>query len=231
MKLRAGFSLVALLGLAAACDAGDAQEAARDKARDVQDKAKVKAQEMGAKAADKAEEVGAKARDKAGELVDDATDRAGEMWAERKGELSAGAKSMLAEGAGASGESVLALVHRGEQLAPVAFDIAKTLKSNMDSDVDIEPIVQDLDDEAAQAELDQRIADMPRVETIDGLDVGFKDVSQWDSGGREKESAYLILWRKDDRLYGLVYRSRSRVNIDKIVAEAPRMIAAVQGAL
>ena len=50
-----------------------------------------------------------------------------------RGELSAGAKTMLAESAAASGDSVVALVHRGEQLAPVAFDIAKTLKSTYEA--------------------------------------------------------------------------------------------------
>jgi hypothetical protein len=182
-------------------------------------------------AKDKAKELGEQAKDKAGELADDAVDKGKELWAERNGQLSAGAKSILDKGASASGEGVEALLTKGEQLAPVAFDVAKTLHSAIDAEVDVEPIVQKLDDEQAQAELDQRIRDMPRVETIEGLDVGFKDVTQWDSGGRENQSAYLILWRSDDRLLGLVYRSRKRINIDKMVAEAPRLIAMVQGVM
>ena len=222
---------LAVLCGALACDADGAKDQARDKAREVQDQAKAKAAAVKDQAADKAHEVGAQARDKAGELAGDAVDKAGELWAERKGELSDGAKTIVARGASASGEGVEALVVKGEQVAPVAFDVAKTLRNTVDSDVDIEPIVQNLDDEQAQAELDARIADMTQVETIDGLDVGFKDVSQWDTAGRENEAAYLIMWRKDARLYGLVYRSRSRVHLDKMVAEAPRLIGAVQGVL
>lgn len=202
----------------------DAADQAVDKARD---KAKDKALELGERAADKgkalATEVGGKAKDKAGEL-----------WAERPqttGELSDAAKGIFEKGAAASDGGVEALVAKGEQLAPVAVDIAKTLHSAIDSDVEIEPIVQKLDDEQSQADLDLRIKDMPRIATIDGLDVGFKDVTQWDSGGRQTESAYLVLWRRDDRLLGLVYRSQKRVNVDELVAEAPRLIGLVTGAL
>lgn len=193
--------------------------------------AKDKAKEVGEATKDKAGELGEQAKDKAGEAVDKAVDKSKELWAERKGELSEGAKGLLAKGAALESEGVAALLTKGEQIAPVAFDVAKTVNSTMEGDVDIEPIIQDLDDEDAQRQLDQRISDMPRVETIDGVDVGFKDVSQWNSGGRETESAYLILWRADKRLIGLVYRSRSRVNVDKLVEEAPRLIAAVKGVL
>ena len=195
------------------------------------DAAKDKAREVGEQAKDKAGELGDQAKDKAGELADGAVDRGKQLWAERKGELSDGAKGLLAKGAEVEEGGVAALLTKGQQIAPVAFDVAKTINSSLEGDVDIEPIIQDLDDADAQQQLDARISDMPRVETINGVQVGFKDVSQWDSGGRETESAYLILWRADKRLIGLVYRSRSRVNIDKLVEEAPRLIAAVQGVL
>ncbi|PRP93169.1 hypothetical protein ENSA5_44360 [Enhygromyxa salina] len=183
------------------------------------------------RAKDRAKEVGEQAKDKAGELAEDAVDKSKELWAERNGELSEGAKSIFAKGASASGEGVEALLSKGQQVAPVAVEIGKSLQSMIDSDVDIEPIVQKLDDDDAQAQLDLRIKDMPRVETIDGVDVGFKDVTQWDSGGRETESAYLILWRADERLLGLVYRSRKRINIDKMVEEAPHLLSLAQGVL
>lgn len=199
-------ALVATL-LSSACSADEASQIAKDKAK----------------------EVGDQAKQAAGELADDAVDKGKSLWEQHRGELSSRAKDMLAKGATASSDGVEALLSRGQQLAPVALDIGKTLHGAIDSDVEIEPIVQKLDDPAAQAELDARIADMPRVETIDGVSVGFKDVTQWDSGGRESESAYLILWRADSHLLGLVYRSHKRVNIDKLVAEAPRLVRLVQG--
>ena len=211
---------VVSLALAAACD----PDAAKDKAKAV-------GEQLADGAKDKAGELADGAKDKAGELADGAVDRGRQLWDGRKGELSDGAKGLLAKGAEVEQGGVAALITKGQQIAPVAFDVAKTVNDSLEGDVDIEPIIQDLDDADAQAQLDQRISDMPRVETINGVQVGFKDVSQWDSGGRESESAYLILWRADERLIGLVYRSRSRVHIDKLVAEAPRLIAAVQGVL
>jgi hypothetical protein len=209
--------LVLLSAHALACEG--AADKAKDKVKDV-------AEDVGDKAKDKGKEL-------AGDLKDQANDKAKQLWAERPktGELSDAAKNIFSKGAEDSDTSVEALLAKGVQLAPVAVDVAKTLHSAIDSDVDIEPIVQKLDDEQGQAELDARIKDMPRVETIDGVDVGFKDVSQWDTGGHESQSAYLILWRRDDRLLGLVYRSRKRVNVDQLVAETPRLIGLVSGAL
>ncbi|MFO7565738.1 MAG: hypothetical protein R6X02_24055 [Enhygromyxa sp.] len=219
---------LALLGLALLPACGDT---ARDRAREVGEQAADKSKEL-------AGELGDKAKGKAGELGDAAKDKAGEFGdklggaaKDKAGELSDSAKDIFARGAASSEGGVEALLAKGQQLAPVAFDIAKTLGGAFDSDVKIEPIVQKLDDPDAQAELDAKIKDMPRVETIDGVDVGFKDVTAWDSGGRETESAYLILWRRDNRLLGLVYRSRKRVKVDTLVAEAPRLLGLVSGAL
>lgn len=203
-----------------ACDTDSAKDQAKDAAKEVGELAK-----------DKAQEVGEQAKDKAGELADDAVDKGKQLWAERNGQLSDAAQGILDKGAQAQDDGVEALLDKGQQLAPVAMDVAKTLHSTVDSDVDIEPIIQKLDDEDAQNQLDARIGDMPRVETVNGVDVGFRDVSAWDSAGRESESAYLILWRADTHLIGLVYRSRQRIHIDKMVAEAPRLIALVQRVL
>lgn len=193
--------------------------------------AKDKAKEVGEAAKERAKEVGEQAKDRAKEVADDAVDKGKEVWAERSGQLSDGAKSIFEKGASASGDGVEAMLGKGEQLVPVAFEVTKSLRSTVDADVDIEPIIQKLDDENAQAELDRRIADMPRVETIDGVDVGFKDVTKWDSGGRATDSAYLILWRHENRLIGLIYRSHQQIHIDKMVEEAPRLIGLVQGVL
>jgi hypothetical protein len=214
-------------------------EEAKEKAKEVSEQAKEMAKEVGedakeagARAKEVAKEVGAEAKEageKAKEAAQDAVDKGKLMWAERQGELSDNAKDMIAKGAASSADGVEAMLHKGKQVAPAAMDVAKTLHGAVDSDVEIEPIVQNLDDENAQAELDRRIADMPRVETIDGVQVGFKEVTQWDTTGRGKESAYLILWRRDARLFGLVYRSKNRINVDKLVAEAPRLIRLVNG--
>jgi len=188
-------------------------------------------------AKDKAVEVRDQAADKskdfANELGGQAKDKASELWADRpdSGDLSDRAQAMFAKGAAASGGGVEQLLAKGEQLAPAAFEVGKTLREAVEGDFDIEPIIQKLDDENAQAELDARIKDMPRVETIEGVDVGFKDMTRWDASGRETESAYLILWRRGDRLIGLVYRSRKRIHVDKLIAEAPRLVKLVSGAL
>lgn len=211
-----------------ACEPG----AAKDKAKEVGEAARdagEHAREQAKKIGEDAKKAGVTATQRAGELADDAVDKGKQMWAERRGELSDGAKGILAKGAASSGESAEALLHNGHQVAPVALEVAKTLHGAVRNDVDVEPIIQNLDDADAQAELDRRIADMPRVETIDGVDVGFKEVTQWDTAGRETQSAYLILWRRDKRLYGLVYRSNHRLDIDKLVAEAPRLVKLVQG--
>ncbi len=228
-SLRHIFAAVSLLSLTpglGACTTEELADKASDKGRELADKAGDKSRELADKAGDKGKEL-------AGELGDRARDEAGRIWGERpsNGELSDSAMGILRAGAGASGEGAEALLARGEQLAPVAAEVARTLAEVVDSDRMIEPIVQDLDDEAAQAKLDARITDMPRVETIDGVDVGFKDVTQYDSAGRETESAYLILWRRDDRLLGLIYRSKQRLNIDVLVKEAPRLLALVQGSM
>jgi hypothetical protein len=220
-RVRFSRLIPALLGLVLLPACGDPAELG-DK---LGDRAKDKAREVGEQAADKGKEL-------AGELGDAAKGKAGELGGkgrDKMGELSDAAKGIVSKGAAEGG--VEALLAKGQQLAPVAMEIGKTLHGAFDSDVNIEPIVQRLDDENAQTELDARIKDMPRVETIDGVDVGFKDVTQWDSAGRETDSAYLILWRRDNRLLGLVYRSHKRIHLDKLVADAPRLVGLVSGAL
>jgi hypothetical protein len=224
-------AIVTLLTLPA-CEPEAAKEQARDVAKEAGERAKeagAQAREVAKDAGERAKDAGARAKEAGEQLAGDAVDKSKQMWAERRGELSDSAKDIFAKGAASSGEGVEAMLQKGKQVAPVALDVAQTLHAAVDGDVDIEPIVQNLDDADAQAELDRRIADMPRVETIEGVDVGFKEVTQWDTSGRGTESAYLILWRRDTRLYGLVYRSNKRINIDKLIAEAPRLINLVHG--
>jgi vacuolar-type H+-ATPase subunit H len=220
----------------AAKEAGERAKEAGERAKEAGAQAKEAAKDVGKEAGEaareagaRAKEAGARAKEVGEQLAGDAVDKSKEMWAERRGELSDSAQGIVAKGAASSGDGVEAMLQKGKQVAPVALDVAKTLHAAVEGDVDIEPIVQDLDDAQAQAELDRRIADMPRVETIEGVDVGFKEVTQWDATGRGTESAYLILWRRDARLYGMVYRSNKRINIDTLIAEAPRLINLVHG--
>ena len=86
----------------------------------------------------------------------------------------------------------------------------------------------------AAAERQRRLADldgMPRVELIDGLSVGFKQLSSVDLGRTSSESAYLVMWRQHDRLIGFVFRSRRDVALADLVREAPRLVALVRSVL
>lgn len=222
--MRSAALALLLLGAAASCS----KEELEDKAKQAGDKAK----QAGADALEKGKELGEQAGEKSKELAGRAKDGVEDWWsgeAPSSGELSDRAKTLLDAALPENG--VEAALARGTQLAPVALEIGKAVHGAIDSDTKIEPIIQKVDDPDAQAELDAKIAGMPRVETIEGVSVGFKDMTQYDSGGRTSESAYLVLWRKDDRLLGFVYHSRQRISLDKLVADAPRIIKLVQGAL
>jgi hypothetical protein len=147
------------------------------------------------------------------------------------GDLSAATKEWLAKGTDAAGRSIEAVVGAGAQLAPVALQIGKVLDQAVDREISIEPIFQRLDDASAQARTDTAIGEMPRVEVIDGLQVGFKRVSELDVHRHKTESAYLVVWRKSDHLVGFVYRSRREIDIERLVAETPRLVRLVLAAL
>lgn len=177
---------------------------------------------------DEAKQAGEQALYKTGDAITDNAKKAGDWVAEKhaSGELTDSALSALKS----VGDGVSEVVSRGKQLAPVAVEIGKVLYAAVDKDVDIEPIYQAIDDEAAMRELDESIHDMPRVETIDGVEVGFKDVSSTDAGTKSSESAYLVVWRQGENLVGFVYRSKTDVNLEQLIAEAPRLVALAQAA-
>ena len=79
------------------------------------------------------------------------------------------------EGAGAG---VAKVFESSTQMAPAALEIGSVLYGAYDKDIDFDPIWHKVDTPEGQAELDASIRDMPRVETIDGLEVGFKDLSE-----------------------------------------------------
>ena len=129
-----------------------------------------------------------------------------------------------------AGEGVSKAFESSTEMAPAAIEIGSALYGAYDKDIDFDPIWTKVDTPEGQAELDASIGDMPRVETIDGLKVGFKDLSEKSTAESVSESSYLVLWRQGDRVMGFVYRSKSRIDIEALIDQAPRLIALVRGA-
>lgn len=184
------------------------------------------AAERGRQAQDMAEAAGARTAEAA---------RSARAWAEglRLGELSDRARAWLRAGAEASQSGIESVLQRGEQVVPVALEIGRVLGEAIDSDTALEPIYQEVEGSEALAlqEVDAAIQGMPRVEVIDGVSVGFKQLSSVDAGHHVAESAYLVMWRQGDRLVGFVFRSRRDIAIDQLVREAPRLVALVRSVL
>jgi len=208
--------------------------------------------EDNAEATDKAAKAAKESSQAASEWAADVKKGSGELSATASTWIDeAAAKASESEAAASSIESILA---HGHQVAPTALEIGRSLSSAVDRETVFEPIYQPIyqpigqpigeplgegigesGDEGAGAQstekADQAIAAMPRVEVIDGLTIGFKDLTSTTAKERIKESGYLVIWRTDDHLIGFVYRSRQTVDIDKLVADAPRLIALVRAAL
>lgn len=152
------------------------------------------------------------------------------------GELTESAKGWLRRGAEASASSIEAVLQKGEQVVPVALEITRALVAAIDTDTAIEPIYQEVAGGSTElalrrSEADAAIQGMARVEPIEGLQVGFKQLSSLDAGQHVSESAYLVVWRQDDRLVGFVFRSRRAVALDQLVHDAPRLVALVRSVL
>ena len=220
----------AAVGMTAAMMVVGGCEATRDASAGVQREAGVMAEKTRAGAADMVAAAGERGAEAAGA----AADWAGELY--RSGQLTDTARTWLKQGAAASQAGIEAVLQRGEQAVPVATEIGKALASAVDSDTMIEPIYQEVSGASPElvlgrAEADAAISGMTRVEVIDGLQVGFKELSSLDLGHRVSESAYLVVWRQGDRLVGFVYRSRRDVAIGQLVSAAPRLIGLVRSVL
>ncbi len=164
----------------------------------------------------------------------DMATRAGEYL--RDGQLSASAKEWLHRGAEASREGIEAVLERGQQAAPVAMEIGRALASASDSDTMFEPIYQEVSGASPElalrrAEADAAIRGMTRVEVIDGLEVGFKELASVESGQSMREQAYLVVWRQDAHLVGFVYRSRRVIALAALIQLAPRLVALARSAM
>ncbi len=144
------------------------------------------------------------------------------------GELSETANGWLADAT--DEETIEAVVREGTQIAPVAVEIGRTLHQAIDSDTAIEPIFQKIPPGEAE-QVDAAISDMPRNEVVDGLKIGFKRLDETTNTHQIKERGYLVTWRDGDRLYGFVYRSKRTIDIDKLVADTPRLLRLAKAAV
>lgn len=148
------------------------------------------------------------------------------------GELSSSAQGWLRETAGdEAADNAEAWVLKGKQLTAAAKEVGGTLNAAIDREWACEPILQLVEDPSAQAQLDGLIGDMPRVETIEGLSIGFKNIGGQTATGTQKDRGLLVLWRRDDHLYGFVLRARRKIDMELLVREMPRLMKIVEAAL
>ena len=244
--------------LLAACDAGktvdDASKAtkasveqanktlddASDKANKTLDDASQKAtrtiddaKALADKTTDEAKALANKTTDEAKRLADATTLAAKNAWAgvTNTGELSSDATAWVKERAKVDGAKVETVIAKGVQVAPVALEIALVVNAAVDDDTAIEPIYQKIEGDQTEAEVDAAIGSMARVEVIDGVKVGYSQLSKLDASTKVDEQAYLLTWRREDRLIGLVYRSKRTIDLEMLVKETPRLVAMTQKAL
>jgi hypothetical protein len=221
---------IALCLLVACDDASKAKDAATKAAQTAADKT----QEVVDDASKRVDDLSKKASDAAGKTANDALDSAkaagSKAWAAMpdSGELSSSAMTWMKETAEST--DMRAIVAKGVQIAPVALEIGKTINAAVDGDTAIEPIYQSLDGRDP-AEVDKAIGNMPRVEVVDGVKVGFSQLNKMDAGTSIDERAYLMTWRRDDHIIGMVYRTKRTIDIEMLVKEAPRLIALTQAAI
>lgn len=127
------------------------------------------------------------------------------------------------------GETIETVIMTGVQVAPVALEVGKVLNDAVETDTAIEPIYQEIEGDTDA--VDAAIENMPRVEVIDGVTVGCRRLDTVETHQAVKERAYLVTWRREDHLVGFVYRSTRTIDIDKLVAETPRLLKLTQATL
>ncbi len=232
-------SSLALALVLSACDsASDAVKSGEKAAADASQQAALASKKAAGEIADSAVDASKKA---AGELAESAVDvskqavdatksGAKSLYADVRtdGELSESAKAWLKSQA-SDGSKIETVLVKGVQLAPVAVEATKVLAGATDTETSVEPIFQEVDGDATKT--DAAIKGMPRVEVIDGLTVGFKQMDSLDASTKVEQRGYLVMWRHEDHLVGFVYRSTRTIDIDKLVAEAPRLVKLTQKAL
>ena len=206
-------------------------------AKEQQEKASSAAQEQAENTKEGAQELAERTQEGARELTDRGKEGLGELTA-KGGALvdypeidTGGAIAWLKRSPSLVETGVEALVVKGAAASPLVAELSSLVREAYDSDTTIMPIYQKLDDEQAQQELDEAIADMPKTEEIQGVQVGYKSLDDIDQGKSTKERSYLVLWRHDDHLVGFVYRSRREVDLDEIARRTPAILALIEAAL
>jgi len=234
-------SLALALALApAACDsANDAvksgEKAATDASKQALDASKKKAGELTDDAVDASKKAAVELADAtvdASKKAVDATKSGAKSLLDdvrTDGELSDSAKAWLKSQASDDDSTIESVLVKGVQLAPVALEATKVLIEATDSETAIEPIFQKVDGDSTKT--DAAIKGMPRVEAIDGLTIGFKQMDTLDASKKVEQRGYLVMWRHEDHLVGFVYRSTRTIDIEKLVAETPRLAKMTQKAL
>ncbi len=247
MRCNGSAPALALILIAGACDSTqDVEKAARDASSKAVDASKKAAEDLADKAHDEAKALGKQAVDAskkaasdavdaskqaASDLADDANKSARALFADLRddGELSASSRRWLEQQAKDASDGIEEVLVAGTQLAPVALEASKVLSDAVDSETAVEPIFQKVDDDPAA--LDKKIGSMPRVEAIDGVTIGFKQMDTTQTDKQIKHRGYLVMWRHEDHLVGLVYRSTRTIDLETLVAETPRLVRLTQQAL
>ena len=215
----------------------EAVDASKKAASDLADEASAKASQMGEEAVDASKKAASDLADKAvdaskdaaSDLADATKDGAKALYDDLRndGELSQTAKGWLQ--AQAEGTSIETFVVKGVQLTPVALEASKVLYDAVDSETAVEPIFQEITDDPTK--VDAAIGDMPRVEVVEDVTVGFKQLEGLEGAEHVEERGFLVMWRHEDHLVGFVYRSRRTIDLAAVVAETPRLIRMTQKAL
>ena len=221
--------------------AGELADAAAREAGVLAEKTRVGAGELADAATREAGALAEKTRAGVGELATSASEQtvaAARMTAEwatklaQRGELTETAKLWLKKGAELSQGGIEAVLAKGQQAVPTALAIGGALATAVDSDTMIEPIYQPIGQAGiGSAAAEAAIRGMARVEPIDGLQVGFKELTSLDLGHRVSEQAYLVVWQQSEHLVGFVFRSRRDIAITEVVALAPKLIGLARGVL
>jgi hypothetical protein len=222
MRTSAILCLVTIL----ACDPSETVETTKRTAEDVTDASR--------RAADATVEGTRQTIDGTKRAVDSVTEQANRAAALYEkltdtGELSQSANAWLEARAKEQGGTMEQIIVKGTQVAPVALEVGRVLNRAVETDTAIEPIYQKVDGEGA--DLDAAIGSMPRVEVIEGLTVGIRQLDTLDTQTSVKERAYLVTWRQDDHLVGFVYRSTRTIDVDRLVTELPPLVRATRAAL
>lgn len=136
---------------------------------------------------------------------------------------------LAAQGASAKPGSIESWLGNGTKALNVVGALSSAIQSSVERETVVQPIVQDVP-EGEAPKVDAAIAEMPRVEVIGGVQVGFRQADELSTEAKTSERAYLVMWRREGRLYGFFYRSKQTVHLDKVVEHAPKLMTAIEKA-